>query len=171
MKFNRRRGISIAVVASLGMGTAVTVALAADAGDAASTAGARHFNHPVIGPIPDSPLVRTTLHATRHLNLTTAQQSQIRTILQNAHAQAKASHSPADVAVLGNPSDPHYATALQSLKTEEANRIQQESDLQGQIVNVLTPEQKQKLPGVLASMQTQHAERHAAAGHHTDTMR
>lgn len=173
MKSNRRSGIWVAAVASIGMGTAVTAALAADT-DTAAAPATRHFNHPVMGPIPDSLLVRTTLHATRQLNLTTAQQSQIRAILENAHAEEKANAQSrhADVAILGNPSDPQYSNALQSLKTAEADKIQHESDLQGQIVNVLTPEQKQKLPAVLASIQSQHEQRRAAAaGHHNETMR
>lgn len=168
---NRRCAVWVAAIASLGMGAAATTVLAADAGDAATTAAPRGFTHPVLGPIPDSPLVRTTLHATRHLNLTAAQETQIRTLLQNAHAQAKANATPQDVAVLGNPSDPQYSSALQSMKTEAANRIQHDSDLQTQIVNVLTPEQKQKLPGVLATMQSHFAQHHAAAGHHSETMR
>ena len=56
---------------------------------------------------------------------------------------------------LANPGDPNYATALQSAKTFASTRIQQESELQGQIYNVLTAQQKAQLPTVLASMKAQ----------------
>jgi hypothetical protein len=73
--------------------------------------------------------------------------------------------------VLGNPGDANYATALQSAKTLAATRIQNESELQGQIYNVLTAQQKAQLPTVLASMKAQAAQRRAAweQKHATDT--
>jgi len=119
-------------------------------------------------------MVRTTLHAMRQLNLTSAQQAQLRGLLENAHDQAKAraQESPVNMAVLGNPSDPGYSAAVQALKTHAADRIQRDSDLQAQIINVLTPEQKQKLPAVLASLKAKNEQRRSAsAAHHADTMR
>ena len=64
--------------------------------------------------------------------------------------------------VLANPGDPNYATALQSAKTLASTRIQNQSELQGQIYNVLTAQQKAQLPTVLASMKAQAAQRRAA---------
>ena len=166
-------GVWLVAVGIMGVGGAATAFAAEGADTATTTATPRHFTHPVLGPMPDSMLVRTTLRAMSRLNLTAAQHSQIRTILENAHAQAKASgeERSIDMAVLGNPSDPNYSSELQALKTHATNKIQQESDLQGQIVNVLTPEQKEKLPHALASIQAHHEQRRAEAEHHTDTMR
>src|SRR6185437_15278935 len=84
-------------------------------------------------------LLGMTLRASKQLNLTAEQQASIKSILSNARAQAKAAHAaaaPMDMTVLGNPGDPNYATALQSAKTRASNRIQSESELQGQIYNV-----------------------------------
>ena len=63
--------------------------------------------------------------------------------------------------VLANPGDPNYATALQTAKTKFEARMQSESELQGQIYNVLTPAQKAQLPTVLASMKAQAQARRA----------
>jgi Spy/CpxP family protein refolding chaperone len=169
MKMNT---VLVAAIASIGIGTALTVS-GAEAADTATTGSPGHTMHPVLGPMPRSRLVRTTLRAMSQVNLTSAQKTQIRTILENAHAQAKASeHANAvNMEVLGNPSDPNYPTALQTLKTNVANRIQQESDLQGQLVNVLTPHQKEKLSTALASLQEKREQRRASAEHPSDTMR
>ena len=106
-----------------------------------------------------------TLRATKQLNLTADQQASIKTILTTARAQAKAAHAsgqaPVDIAVLGNPGDPNYATALQSAKTLAATHIQNESELQSQIYNVLTAEQKAQLPTVLATLKAQAQQRRA----------
>jgi Spy/CpxP family protein refolding chaperone len=110
-------------------------------------------------------MVGMTLRATKQLNLTADQQASIKTILTTARTQAKAAHAsgeaPVDMAVLGNPGDPNYATALQSAKTLAATHIQNESELQSQIYNVLTPAQKAQLPTVLASMKAQAQQRRA----------
>ena len=116
-------------------------------------------------------LLGITLRATKQLNLTAEQQASIKSILSNARAQMKAARAsgqaPVDMAVLGNPGDPNYATALQSAKTLAANRIQTESELQGQIYNVLTAQQKAQLPTVLASMKAQAAAASRRTGNRT----
>jgi Spy/CpxP family protein refolding chaperone len=63
---------------------------------------------------------------------------------------------------LANPGDPNYATALQNAKTAAANRLQSQVDLESQIYNVLTADQKAKLPQVLADMKTKAQQRRAA---------
>ena len=106
-----------------------------------------------------------TLRATKQLNLTAEQQASIKQILTTAHTQAKAARAagPAvDMSVLGNPGDPNYATALQSAKSLASTRIQNESEIQAQVYNVLTAEQKAQLPTVLASLKAQAAQRRAA---------
>jgi Spy/CpxP family protein refolding chaperone len=109
------------------------------------------------------PILGTTLKATKKLNLTAAQKSQIKTIMHNAHEQRRAQEGSMDATVLGDPSNPGYSAAIQTMKTHAADRVQQESEIQSQIYNVLTPEQKSKLPTVLASIQSKHAGRTAAA--------
>jgi Spy/CpxP family protein refolding chaperone len=169
MKLNRH--VSLWVLATAGIvgaagvasaqGTASSNTPAATASSTTATA-AGHRWHGHRGGM----LLGVTLRATKQLNLTAEQQASIKSILSNARAQAKAAHasgqSPLDLTVLGNPGDPNYATALQSAKTLAANRIQTESELQGQIYNVLTPAQKAQLPAVLASMKAQAAQRRAA---------
>ncbi len=165
MKLSRK--IGLLVLAATGVFGAAGMVSAQPASGPTSTATAAapeasHRWHGHRGGI----LLGLTLHATKQLNLTAEQQASIKSILSNARAQAKAAHasgqSTVDITVLGNPGDPNYATALQSAKNLAASRIQAESELQGQIYNVLTPEQKARLPTVLAAMKAQH-EQHRAA--------
>jgi Spy/CpxP family protein refolding chaperone len=170
MKLNRQ--ISLCVLAAAGIiGAAGVVSAQTPAPSPSSasattssttTAHAGHKWHGHRGGL----LLGVTLRATKQLNLTPEQQASIKTILSSARAQAKAAResgqSQVDITVLGNPGDPNYATALQSAKTLAASRIQTESELQGQIYNVLTPAQKAQLPTVLASMKAKAQERRAA---------
>ncbi|HEY6925120.1 MAG TPA: Spy/CpxP family protein refolding chaperone [Steroidobacteraceae bacterium] len=163
MKLNRNVRLLVLAMAGIGIG-AVGIASAQTPAPAAPA---------VTMPMPGhgwqrhhgGMLLGMTLRATRQLNLTADQKASIKSILENARAQMKAAHAsgqaPVDMVVLGNPGDPNYATALQSAKTLAANRIQTESELQGQIYNVLTAEQKAQLPTVLASMKAQAAQRRA----------
>jgi len=178
MKFNRTLGLLLAAAATVGTGAAVAAAATTTTGDVASTstsavastapstasAGGRHWHHRHGGM-----LVGVMLRATRQLNLTADQQTAIKGILGNARAQRQAAAGTAgvatsgiDIVALGNPGDPNYATALQNAKTAAANRLQKEVDLQGQIYNVLTADQKAKLPQVLADMKSKAEQRRAA---------
>jgi Spy/CpxP family protein refolding chaperone len=103
-----------------------------------------------------------TLRATRQLSLTPDQQQSIKSLLATARAQHQAAVSAADPAVLGNPGDPNYASAVQSAKTAATNRIDTEMALQAQIYDVLTPAQKQQLPQALSSIKAQMQARRAA---------
>jgi Spy/CpxP family protein refolding chaperone len=165
MKLNRNVGLLVVAIASIG--TVVGVASAQTAAPSTSTTTAAPTGgHEWHGHHGGGFLLGTTLRATKRLNLSAEQQASIKTILSNARAQAKAAHasgqSSIDMAVLGNPGDPNYATALQSAKSLAASRIQTESELQGQIYNVLDAQQKAQLPAVLASMKAQAAARRAA---------
>jgi Spy/CpxP family protein refolding chaperone len=109
-------------------------------------------------------LVGMMLRATRQLNLTTEQQANIKSILGTARAaqhQAAAGTAGVDLVTLANPGDPNYPAALQNAKTAAANRFQSEVQLQGQIYNVLTADQKAKLPQVLADMKSKAEQRRA----------
>jgi Spy/CpxP family protein refolding chaperone len=103
------------------------------------------------------------LRATRQLNLTPEQQANIKTILGNARAQHQAVAGTAgiDLMTLANPGDPNYNAALQSAKTAAASRFQSQVELQGRIYNVLTADQKAKLPQVLADMKSKAEQRRA----------
>ena len=167
MKLNRNVGLLVMAIASIGAGAAVATAAETTAPaattPAAPGAGGHHHGRGHHGGM----LVGMTLRATKQLNLTAEQQASIKGILSSARAQHKAAMAsaqgaPVDLTVLGNPGDPNYATALQSAKTLAANRLQRDSELQGQIYNVLTAEQKTQLPTVLAAMKAKAAQRRAA---------
>jgi len=164
MKFNRNVGLLVLAMASLG--TAAGVASAQTTTPSTTTTTTPATGHKWHGHHHGGFLLGTTLRATKQLNLTAEQQASIKTILTTARAQAKAAHaanaSSVDMSVLGNPGDANYATALQTAKSSAATRLQNESEVQGQIYNVLTAQQKAQLPTVLASMKAQAAQRRAA---------
>lgn len=166
MKLNRNVGLLVVAIAGLSGAASIAYAQSTTSSSTTpattSTAPAAHgkWHHRGGGF-----LLGMTLRATKQLNLTADQQASIKQILSTAHAQAKAAHAAApavDMSVLGNPGDPNYATALQSAKSLASTRIQNESEIQAQVYNVLTAEQKAQLPTVLASLKAQAAQRRAA---------
>jgi len=167
MKLNKSVSLWVLAAATTAVGGAVGIASAQTTAPAAATtapATTAPDGHKWHGRHHGGMMVGMTLRATKQLNLTAEQQASIKSIMANARAQMKAAHAsgqaPLDMSVLGNPGDANYATALQSAKTLAASRIQQESELQGQIYNVLTAQQKAQLPTVLASMKAQAEQRH-----------
>ena len=165
MKLNRNVGLLVLAVASIGGAAGVAYAQTTAPATTTTTTAPEHGGGMWHRHHGGGLLVGMTLRATKQLNLTADQQASIKTILTTAHAQAKAARAsgqaPVDMAVLGNPGDPNYATALQSAKTLASTRIQNESELQGQIYNVLTAAQKAQLPTVLATMKAQAQQRRA----------
>src|SRR5882724_4054108 len=164
MKLNRTLGLLLVATATVGAGAAVaavstTPTTAATTTSTAPAPGGKHWHHRHGGM-----LVGVMLRATRQLNLTADQETSIKGILSTARAQHhSAAGTPAiDMLTLANPGDPNYATALQSAKTAAATRLQSQVELQGQIYNVLTADQKAKLPQVLADMKTKAEARRAA---------
>jgi Spy/CpxP family protein refolding chaperone len=164
MKLNRTLSLLLVAAATVGAGAAVAEAATTSTAPAATTAtapapGGRHWHR------HGGMLVGMMLHATRQLNLTADQQASIKSILSNARAQHKAAAatggSPVDMTTLANPGDPNYATALQSAKAAAEARFQSQVDLQSQIYNVLTADQKAKLPQVLADMKAKAQARRA----------
>ena len=104
------------------------------------------------------------LRSFRALDLTAAQQQQVHTVLSNAHSQfaAKApTGAPPDMLALSNPGDPGYASAVQAAKKRATDRIQQQSDLNQQLYNVLTADQKAQLAKMVASWKARMAQRSA----------
>jgi Spy/CpxP family protein refolding chaperone len=160
MKLNRTVGLLVVAAATIGAGAAMAAATTTTTTPATTTAPAgKHWHHHHGGM-----LVGMTLRASRQLNLTADQQQSIKNILATAraqHQQAGAAAAP-DVTALGNPGDPNYATALQSAKSLAATRLESQAQLQSQIYNVLTADQKAKLPQVLADMKSKAEQRRAA---------
>jgi Spy/CpxP family protein refolding chaperone len=93
----------------------------------------------------------------RELDLTEAQREQIHTIMQSARSQwqkpAAATPGANPMAALANPGDPGYAAAVEAAKQRAGARIQAMSDLQLQVYNVLTPQQKTAFAKLLADKQ------------------
>jgi Spy/CpxP family protein refolding chaperone len=85
----------------------------------------------------------------RELGLSDAQREQIHTIL-SAQMKDKPPGERDEMAALANPGDPGYAAAVQAAKTRAAERIQHMSDLQLELYNVLTPQQKTQFASMLA---------------------
>lgn len=165
MKSNRKLGLLLAATAAVGAGAAVADAAATTAAattapttisSAAPAPGGRHWHHRHGGM-----LVGTMLRATRQLNLTPEQQTTIKGILGSARAQHQGQARQFDMTALANPGDPNYATALQNAKAAAASRLQSQVELQSQIYNVLTADQKAKLPQVLADMKSKAEQRRA----------
>ena len=164
MKLNRNVGLLVVAIASLGAAAGVSYAQSTTSSSTTATTTATPAAHGKWHHRGAGFMLGMTLRATRQLNLTTDQQASIKQILTTARAQAKAARAagPAvDMSVLGNPGDPNYATALQSAKSFASTRIQNESEIQAQVYNVLTAEQKAQLPTVLASLKAQAAQRRA----------
>jgi Spy/CpxP family protein refolding chaperone len=165
MKLNRTLGLLLVATATVGAGAAVAAVSTTTTPSATTTTapapGGKHWHH---GHRGGGMLVGVMLRATRQLNLTTDQEASIKSILSNARAQHEAAAGTAsmDMMTLANPGDPNYATALQNAKAAAATRLQNEVELQGQIYNVLTADQKAKLPQVLADMKSKFEARRAA---------
>jgi Spy/CpxP family protein refolding chaperone len=164
MKLNRTLGLLLVATATVGAGAAVaavstTTTPAATTAATAPAPDGKHWHHRHGGM-----LVGVMLRATHQLNLTSEQQATIKGILSTARAQHEAAAGTAsfDVIALANPGDPNYATALQNAKTAAATRLQNQVELQSQIYNVLTADQKAKLPQVLADMKSKAEQRRAA---------
>jgi len=167
MKLNRTLGLLLIATATVGAGAAVAAVSTTNTSASATTnstapaPGGKHWHH---GHRGGGMLVGVMLRATRQLNLTSDQQASIKSIMSTARAQHQAAAGSAgvDMMTLANPGDPNYATALQNAKTAAATRLQKEVELQSQIYNVLTADQKAKLPQVLADMKSKFEARRAA---------
>jgi Spy/CpxP family protein refolding chaperone len=159
---NRAKWLMVALamtgIAGAVMGQSSSSSGSADPG--AGAPGAHHWHHHGQGMMLGGGL----LHAFHQLNLTAAQQQSVHTILAAAHSQFAAEHKAGgrpDFTVLSNPGDPNYATALQELQTHLANRIQEQSQTEQALYKVLTPEQQQQLPQILAAMKAKMAQHSA----------
>jgi Spy/CpxP family protein refolding chaperone len=105
------------------------------------------------------------------LNLSDAQHKSVESLLDGLKQQREANIATerSNLEALGNPGDKDYATAVQTAKTLAATSIQRRADVETQIYNLLTAEQKAKLPQVLAELKAKQGERHGAwQDHHHD---
>jgi hypothetical protein len=160
MKSTIQRALFTVAVAALGagaVGTASAQATTSAPGALPQQGHHGHFHH--FG----GPFVGTLLRATKQLNLTATQQASIKSILHSAHQGHQPGAAPQcpGLTVLGNPADPNFAAAVQNAQSKAQARIQQETVLAGQIYAVLSQQQQQQLPTVLASLQAQDAARRA----------
>jgi Spy/CpxP family protein refolding chaperone len=157
MKLNGPYAVLVAALLSLGFGSGAVAqnALTSSSGTAASP----HMHwHGARGAM----LVRTLLRATRQLDLSADQKQTIKTLISQARSERTLVSGAPDITVLGNPGHENYSSAVQSLQSNASSRIQRESELASSIYNVLTTEQKQQLPSVLAGMKAQMQARRAA---------
>jgi Spy/CpxP family protein refolding chaperone len=156
---NRTKWLMVALaMTGVAGGVVAQTSSSSGAGTTAATPDAHHWHHG-----HRMMLGGGLLHAFRQLNLTPAQQQTVHTILTAAHAQSQAERSAAgkpDFTVLSNPGDPNYSTALQEMQTRMATRLQEQSQTELALYNVLSKQQQAQLPTVLASMKakmSQHA--------------
>ncbi len=106
------------------------------------------------------------MHVLHKLNLTAEQKTQVKSILEQAHAQAKTemAGTRANHEALAStpPTDPSYPALVAAEKTSAANRVQHMSELWGEVYAVLTPAQKAEIPALVAAEKQQAAARKAA---------
>jgi Spy/CpxP family protein refolding chaperone len=156
---NRAKWLMVAL-AMTGVAGAVMGQTASSSGSSSGattgTPGGHHWRHHH-GMMASGGL----LHALHQLNLTPAQQQSVHTILTAARSQfaaeRKAGGGP-DFTALSNPGDPNYATAKQELQTRMASHIQEQTQTEEAIYKVLTTQQQQQLPGILANMKARMAQ-------------
>lgn len=96
------------------------------------------------------------------LDLTAEQKAQVRAIFDQGRPQLHAAHQSGratrDQLEVTPPTDPAYPGMLASAKSNAADQIQLMSDLWTQVYAKLTPEQRARIPGIVAA---QRAERDA----------
>lgn len=100
------------------------------------------------------------------LNLTAEQKTQIKSIMageksqyEALHASAKANHT---ALATTPPTDPNYATLIQTEQTNAATRIKLRSETWSAIYGKLTTQQQQAIPGIVAAAQQAREARMAA---------
>jgi Spy/CpxP family protein refolding chaperone len=155
---NKRTKWLMVALAMTGVAGAVMGQTSGSSSSGGAVAG--HWHHHGHGMMVGGGLLR----AVHQLNLTPAQQQSVHTILTAARSQFQAERKAAsgpDFTVLSNPGDPNYGSAMQDLQARMANRIQEQSATQQAIYKVLTPEQQQQLPQILAAMKAKMSQRTA----------
>ncbi|HEX4025732.1 MAG TPA: hypothetical protein VHX52_13670 [Steroidobacteraceae bacterium] len=118
------------------------------------------------GPGGPGMLDHPLLGAFRRLDLTTDQRQKIRTVLMTARRQGmpRGAAAQGDFTALINPGDPNHARAVQAAKDRASQRIQQASQTEQDLYNVLTAQQKTQLTQTFAQMRTRMQQRAARSG-------
>ncbi len=93
------------------------------------------------------------------LNLTTEQTAQIQALIVQARPQLQAVHESGranrEQLEVTAPTDPAYAGMLATAKSNAAEQIQLTSDLWTQVYAKLTPEQRARIPGIVAAQRAE----------------
>lgn len=146
---------SLLLAAGLAASAGVTAA-PADPAEFAPDAGPMHHHG---GPLH---------HLLRQLNLTSAQQAQVKSILGQARNQFSSQHESMRAAheafMAADPNDANYPALLAAEKANATAGIQAMSDIKTQIYAVLTSQQKAQIPALLAAERAAH-EAKAGAWH------
>lgn len=145
---NASKRIVIAACAALGLGTVVWAADNAAAPASAHPSLRTHGEKGMHGPLH---------HVLKELDLSPEQKQQVHSILESARPAAGTERP--DITVLANPGDPNFAAAVAQAKVQAAQHVQKMADITQQIYAILTPEQKAKLPQVLADMKAKFEQR------------
>jgi Spy/CpxP family protein refolding chaperone len=105
---------------------------------------------------------RPFLRVVHQLNLTDEQRTQIKDIIARSDAQAKQewSQHKDELSGLMNPGDPNYAGAVKAAEDAAVAHIEKRSQDNLAIYNLLTAEQKAKLPQVIEHMKQRMQEHH-----------
>ena len=121
----------------------------------------RHDGHGGPGG-PDGGFRRTL----DQLDLTAEQKTQIHAIFDQAKPQLQATHESGranrEQLAVTPPTDPAYAGLVASAKSNAAEQIQLMSDLWTQVYAKLTPDQRARIPGIVATERTERDARRAS---------
>jgi Spy/CpxP family protein refolding chaperone len=108
----------------------------------------------------------------RHLDLSTEQQAHVKAIHESLMPRAEALHAAVrrnrDALATTPPTDPAYTALLEESKADAAQAIQLRADAWTQVYGVLTPEQRAKLPDLLAAARQRREERRQEWNSHGD---
>jgi len=100
------------------------------------------------------------------LDLTADQKTQIHAIVEQAKPQLQAAHESGranrEQLEVTPPTDPAYAGMLASAKSNAAEQIQLMSDLWTQVYAKLTPDQRARIPGIVAAERAERDARRAS---------
>lgn len=145
----------VCLTAALGSAAIASAATqTSTATDAPNRASMRHNGHGGPGG-PDGSLYRVL----DQLDLTAEQKTQIRATFDQAKPQLQAARESGranrDQLNVMPPTDPAYAGLLTFAKSNAADQIQLMSDLWTQVYAQLTPDQRARIPGIVAAERTE----------------
>jgi Spy/CpxP family protein refolding chaperone len=102
------------------------------------------------------------------LDLTAEQTAQVQAILDAARPQMHAVHQSGrayrEQLQTMPPTDPGYAALIASAKANAAEQIQLRSDLWAQVYEKLTPDQRSRIPGIVAAQRADQGPRQPRPG-------